>query len=583
MYEDIPENSSLSEKLPFFLRYLRPVAKLGALGLMLTVLLVGLKTLLPLSSKIFIDYIVLDKGPDAGAGIFAPLASVFTSLGVLLTALVFLALGIGALDSLLTYVMARFREEYTFSLRTDLFRHVIHFPYSYFRSHQTGYLMSRISNDVSMLQYIFSDFAPQLLSNTLYILFSVGILFALNTRLTIIIICIIPLFIIVNVVFVKRIRAVTFQEREREAYLSRDLQEVLSAIELVKSNVTEEREVEKVASTLRGMIEARIKNAVLSSFSSYMRLGIQFLITLAVFGVGGSDVLNGTMTIGDFVAYAAYVATFASAVNALFSFPIMLQPASVSAERILELFSNEPEWEYREEGEVFSGWPVQGDIRFEGVTFSYREGNPVLKNASLSARRGEVIGIVGRTGAGKTTLISLMLGYYTPQSGIITLDGHDISEVDPRWLRRHIALVSQDLFLFHDTVLNNIRYARPEATEAEVAEAAGKAGIHEEILTFNDGYRTVVGERGMQLSVGQRQRIAIARAFLKDAPILILDEPTSALDMETERSLQGVLKTLTSQRTTILVSHRPSLLEIADRIYSVDDCVLVSSETSEEV
>ncbi|MDK2917218.1 MAG: ATP-binding cassette, subfamily putative efflux pump, partial [Euryarchaeota archaeon] len=183
----------------------------------------------------------------------------------------------------------------------------------------------------------------------------------------------------------------------------------------------------------------------------------------------------------------------------------------------------------------------------------------------------EVVAFVGRTGAGKTTLVNLILRAFSPQEGIITLDGRDLASLDPRWLRRQVSLVSQDLFLFHTTIEENIRYSRPEATFEEVVRAARKAQIHDDIMRFPDGYRTIVGERGTQLSVGQRQRVAIARAFLKDAPILILDEPTSALDMQTEDQIRRTLRLLVRDRTTILITHRPSLLTLADRVLTVED------------
>ncbi|WP_243668850.1 ATP-binding cassette domain-containing protein [Methanoculleus chikugoensis] len=214
---------------------------------------------------------------------------------------------------------------------------------------------------------------------------------------------------------------------------------------------------------------------------------------------------------------------------------------------------------------------VQGRIEFSGVRFGYTESEPVLADVTFVAHPGEVVAVVGRTGAGKTTLANLILRAFAPQEGTITLDGRDLASLDPRWLRRQVSLVSQDLFLFHTTIEENIRYSRPEATFEEVVKAARKAQIHDEIMGgFPDGYRTIVGERGTQLSVGQRQRVAIARAFLKDAPILILDEPTSALDMQTEEQICRTLRLLVRNRTTILITHRPSLLTLADRVLAVE-------------
>jgi len=293
------------------------------------------------------------------------------------------------------------------------------------------------------------------------------------------------------------------------------------------------------------------------------------LMLIAVFWFGGNEVLAGAMTVGDFVAFAIYIVTFAPTVNTFFAFPVVMQPALTSAARLRELF--------RIPGEAGTGGgggivpaAVQGRIEFSGVRFGYTESEPVLSDVNFIARPGEVVAVVGRTGAGKTTLINLILRAFAPQEGTITLDNHDLASLDPRWLRRQISIVSQDLFLFYTTIEENIRYSRPDATFEDVVEAARKAQIHDDIVRFPEGYGTIVGERGTQLSVGQRQRIAIARAFLKDAPILILDEPTSALDMQTEDQIRRTLRLLVRDRTTILVSHRPSLLELADRVLTIE-------------
>ncbi|WP_292520637.1 ABC transporter ATP-binding protein [Methanoculleus sp.] len=555
--------------LGFFLRFARPIWSVGVLALAATALVSAAKTVLPLSIKFFIDNILLGETPATDT-LLAGAGGILSSLNTLIAALLVLGFFTGGMDLLRNYWTARFREGYAFNLQTALVEHVLSFPLSYFKSQQTGYIMSRLSDDVQILQYTISQYLPQIIANALYVIFTFAILCILNLKLTLVVVAFIPLYLLVNAVFIRRIRAATHRERERQAYVSRDLQEVISGIDTVKSHAAEDREVRKVSGTLRNMVDARIRNTMLSAFSEYFRIGTMSLMLIAVFWFGGTEVIAGAMTVGDFVAFAVYIVTFAPTVNTFFAFPVVMQPAVTSAARLRDLFRM-----HGEPGTV-SGTggivppTVQGRIEFSGVTFGYAESEPVLSDANFVAHPGEVVAVVGRTGAGKTTLINLILRAFSPQKGTITLDGHDLSILDPRWLRRQVSLVSQDLFLFHTTIEENIRYSRPEATLDEVIVAAQKAQIHDDILQFPEGYGTIVGERGTQLSVGQRQRVAIARAFLKDAPILILDEPTSALDMQTEDQIRQTLQALVRDRTTILVTHRPSLLSLADRVLAIE-------------
>lgn len=556
--------------IAFFLRFARPIRRAGVLALVTTVLVSAEKTVLPLSLKVFVDNILLGGTPAPGA-LLTGAGGVLSSLNTLVVALLVLGLLTGATDLVRNYWTARFREGYAFNLQTALFEHVLGFPLSYFKSQQTGYIMSRLSDDVQILQYTVSQYLPQIIANALYVAFTLVILGALNLRLTLVVLAFIPLYLLVNAVFIRRIRAATHRERERQAYVSRDLQEVISGIDTVKSHAAEDREVHRVSGTLRNMVDARIRNTMLSAFSEYFRIGTMSLMLIAVIWFGGNEVLAGAMTVGDFVAFAVYIMTFAPTVNTFFAFPVVMQPALTSAARLRELFAMQGEpGALAGAGGIVPG-TVQGRIEFSGVWFGYSEDAPVLRDARFVIRPGEAVAVVGRTGAGKTTLINLILRAFAPKKGTITLDWRDLSTLDPRWLRRQISIVSQDLFLFHTTIEENIRYSRPDATIEEVVEAAQKAQIHDDILRLPDGYRTVVGERGTRLSVGQRQRIAIARAFLKDAPILILDEPTSALDLQTEDLIGQTLRALVRDRTTILISHRPSLLELADRVLAIED------------
>lgn len=577
----LPEGDGIghgSYEIAFFLKYLRPVMKLGILCVVAGILISAIKVLFPLSTKILIDYIFLGKDPsDVIEKLYAflppwiasDLSWIFYSLAALVAAVIILGILTIVLELFRSYVTIRFRESYTFNLQSDLFRHVLRFPISYFRSQQTGYVMSRLTDDVRVLDYIFSQFIPQMLSSLIYILMSVGILFALNGFLTLLIILLAPLFLAGNYFFARYISAVTYEEREKRADISKNLQEIVAGIDSVKIHTSEDREHTRFKTTLLAAIETRIRNTMLNSLSQQVRFGTQSLIMVVVLWVGGCSVLSGGMTVGDFVAYTAYIATFSGALNSLLSFPVLLQPAFISAERIQEIFSLPPECDDRNEGTIPGR--IDGTIAFSDVSFSYRERVPILSNISFKIEKGTIFGLSGKTGAGKTTIANLILRFYRPDRGRILLDGRDIATLNCSWLREQISVVAQDIVLFNTTIRENILYSKPGATREEVAAAAKKALIHDEIMAFPEKYETIVGERGTLLSAGQRQRISIARAFLKNAPILILDEPTSALDAQNEKNLLPILLDLSSDRTTILISHRTPVLAIADMAYNIDE------------
>jgi ABC-type multidrug transport system fused ATPase/permease subunit len=249
----------------------------------------------------------------------------------------------------------------------------------------------------------------------------------------------------------------------------------------------------------------------------------------------------------------------------------------------MEMFAIAPEFGWKEKKPLKKLEHVNGNVRFENVSFAYNPNEPVLKNISFEVKQGETMALVGHSGAGKTTLVSLLLKLYIPQSGKITLDGVDLNDIDHSWLRQQISIVSQDIFLFNDTIENNIKYGKPDASREDVVRVAKKARIHDFIESLPKGYETLIGERGTKLSVGQRQRISIARAFLKDTPLIILDEPTSAIDPETEMHLKESLDELMKGRTTFIISHRMSLTDIANFIIVIEGGIIVEKGSQKEL
>jgi subfamily B ATP-binding cassette protein MsbA len=578
--------------LAFFFRFIKPVWPVGLVSIILVMVTTGITALLPLTSKIFIDFVIQKTGYGSiesilrmlGLGAYAP--GLIASLGSIYFVVAGMAVAgvvYGLLHVLEGYLTSVYQQELTFNVQTSLFDHVLRFPMSFIKNKQTGYLMSRVSDDVNMMQYLFSDAITQLLSSAFYVIFGVAILMSLNAGLAIIIALVLPVYLIIRYLFSSRIRALSYLERESNAEVSRSMQEALSGVEVVKSYAAERKEVNKISLKLRDVVRTRIIRSILMTLAGSFMRGSMFVLLIVFMIVGAHDIQNGTMTIGDYVTFISYIVFLSAAVNTLYYTYLSLQPAFASMDRLKEMFSIVPEFEWDLKIPLKKLDRVNGGIRFDDVSFAYNPNEPILKDVSFEVKPGETVALVGHSGAGKTTLVSLLLKLYVPQSGAIYLDGVDLRELDHAWLRQQISIVSQDIFLFNDTIENNIKYGKPEASRDDVVRVAKKARIHEFIEGLPNGYDTLIGERGTKLSVGQRQRISIARAFLKDTPIIILDEPTSAIDPETEMHLKESLDELMHGRTTFIISHRMSLTDIANFIIVIEDGKIVESGTQREL
>lgn len=576
--------------LKFFWQFVQPVWKIGALSLFIAMFTTAITAVLPLSSKVFIDFVIQKTGYEGLEGLLAQLGlgaytqeiirlsgSVEVVVAVLFVAAVLYAM----LDLVGRYFTAVYQQRLTFNLQTNLFDHVLRFPMSFIKDKQTGYLMSRVSDDVNMVQYLFSEAVTQIISSAFYIVFGIAILMSLNWKLASLIAVVIPVYMVIRSLFSGRIRALSYREREYSAEVSKNMQEAISGVEVVKSYATEKTEVRKVSDRLRDAMKARILRSVLIGMASNFMKGTMFVLLIAIMLIGVKDIQSGRMTIGDYVTFLSYILFLSSAVNTLFYTYMSFQPVFASMDRLKEMFGIVPEFDWSKNG--VKPEHVHGDVKFKDVSFAYAVDQTVLNHISFEVRKGETVAIVGHSGAGKTTLVSLLLKLYQPQSGAILLDGRSLAELDHAWLRQQISIVSQDIFLFNDTAENNIRYGKTSATRDDVIAVAKKARIHDFIMSLPNGYDTLIGERGTKLSVGQRQRISIARAFLKDTPIVILDEPTSAIDPETELLLKASLDELIRGRTTFIISHRMSLTEIADRVIVIDDGGVAQIGTHEEL
>jgi subfamily B ATP-binding cassette protein MsbA len=567
--------------LRFLARFARPVWKLGVASVVLAVIGTALGSLVPLGTKVLIDFVVMEKSAPRvvrllealGLAAHVPVVTeALRNINVLLLVMLLAGGIIGVVQVTQRILNLRFEQEMVFNLQRALFDRMLRFPLSFFRKGQTGYLVSRVSDDVDVLHYFFTQSGLQVITSTFYLVFGMTILFALSVKLAVIATALLPAYILISHYFAGRQRSVSRAERERRAEVSRDMQEVFSGVEVVKSHGAEGREVRKVAGRMRSFLRTRVRAFVLQMASGYAVRGAQFLSTLIIMWFGALEIRRGAMTIGDYVAFTTYVVYLSGSVRSLSLMHLTLQPIFASLDRLMELFRTVPE--FPGEGKGPAGVVlerVEGEVRLENVSFAYEEGKPVLRDVSCTVRAGEAVALVGASGAGKTTLVNILLKFYRPLRGEVYLDGHDYAELDTRWLRGRIGIVSQDIFLFNDTIERNIRYGRPEVTMEEVERAARLAHIHDEIERFPQGYATVIGERGVVLSTGQRQRVSIARAFLREPALLILDEPTSALDAGTEKLIRDSLRELSTGRTTFIISHRTPMLDIAARVLTLRD------------
>jgi len=561
--------------LRFFTRCIRPMWPWIAVGLVLTLFSSLIRALVPLSSKIFFDYILTGAEPTAESYLstapylqwLIPIIEPAFSSVTYLVLLLIIAGGITAvLELAQSFLTMRFNQELTYRLQTALFTHVLRFPVSYFKNTQVGYLESRLFGDVGALPGLISQITS-LITTTFFLFFSLNIVLKISVPLTLIAVSVIPVLLLINWYFTKRLRSLTYTTMESSSHLSGDIQEVLSGIEVVKVHAAEDREMDRITDRLRRLIRLSIRGMVISSTAGYLSRGVRAIPTFLIMIIGANEILAGRLTIGDYVSFTTYVAMMTGSLSALLFAPMNLQGILVPLGRMLELFRTLPEYG-KADAAAGGARPdrVRGEIMFRDVSFAYRKEEPVLSHISFTVRPGEALAIAGPSGTGKTTLVNLVLRFYLPDSGAVLLDGTDTRTLDPRWLRSKISVVSQEIFLWNATVEENIRYGRVTATRGEVEMAARRAGIHDEIITLPKGYETEVGERGATLSVGQRQRISIARAFLRDSPILILDEFTSALDAETERTVRASLRDLRTGKTTLVVSHHPQVLADADRV-----------------
>lgn len=452
-------------------------------------------------------------------------------------------------------------------VRNEIYQKNMHLGLGFFNRHPTGVLMSRVLNDVNMMQDGVGGIVTGVFREGISAVSLLGVIFYRNWQLALISFVVIPLTIYPAQKIGKRIKNISKESQGRMGDITSILQETFSGIKVIKAFGMENWEIGKFLSRNRDYYDFTRRSIKYEALSTpVMEFIISFGIA-AVIWVGGNSVIQGKMSASEFFSFITAMVLVFNPVKRITSLYNIFQRSIGAGERVFEIIDEKPEIVDLPDAEEIVR--ASGDVEFRGVSFRYND-DYVLKNINISARRGEVVAFVGPSGGGKTTLVSLLSRFYDPTEGAVLVDGRDIRTLTLRSLLRQIALVDQETILFNDTLANNIRYGKTDATDAEVMAAAQAAFAHDFIAELPEGYETNIGDRGVRLSGGQRQRICIARAILKDAPILILDEATSALDTESEQMVQNALNNLMANRTTFVIAHRLSTVLHADRIVVLD-------------
>lgn len=463
----------------------------------------------------------------------------------------------------------RLEQTVVHELRSDVFAALQRLSIKYFENRSTGEIMSRVTNDTEHVERIFIDGLEGALTASLTLIGITIMLFALNWRLAALSMLPIPLLMVSASWFTKRVHGYYHEIRKRSADLSGYLQDALSGIRETMGFGRQSYEQARFDRLSRSYSDSNLKAMYLWSMYSPGMILLGSIGTVLIVWYGALEVMQGRLTLGELVLFLSYLALFYVPINQIHSVNHMLQHALAASDRVFDILDAEPEVKDRP-GLIMPQRRVRGDIRFESVQFHYRPDVPVIRSLSASIASGERIALVGPSGAGKSTLLKLVMRYYDVTGGAILVDGTDIRNVPLAYLRQQIGFVQQEPFLFNGTVRENILYGDVTADWKRVETAARAARAHDFIEALPEGYDTWIGERGVKLSVGQKQRVSIARVLLKDPAIVIFDEATSNIDTETELKIREALNELTKGRTTFIIAHRLSTLHDVDRILVVE-------------
>ncbi|MHB1168319.1 MAG: ABC transporter ATP-binding protein [Longimicrobiales bacterium] len=468
-------------------------------------------------------------------------------------------------DFLQTYIVVKLEQSVVRDLRNDVYRHLIGLDLRFFGRTRGGQIVSRLISDVDQLRLLLTRNLFKLLTSTFQVIILVGSLLLISVRLTLIALVVLPLLFGVWGRLLRRLKRGDRTVLNLAGEVTAHLQETTGGVRQVKAAAAENYEAERFRTLTQKYYKAHVRNERVRALASPLSEMIGAIGTVLLLWYGARMVLiEGAIEAATFIGFLALSMKMYQPAKWLSKFPSLVGPGVVGTERVFEFLDTPIEMTEHADARPFTG--VHEAVRFDDVGFSYAGGEMVLRNISFEAKAGDVVALVGPSGAGKTTLVDLVARFYDPTEGLITIDGVDLREYGIRSFREQLGIVTQESFLFHDTVRANIAYALSNVSQEQVESAARAANAHDFIMQLPDGYDTILGERGTRLSGGQRQRIAIARAILRDPPILILDEATSALDSESERLVQQAIEQLLEGRTVFVIAHRLSTVRDADQI-----------------
>ena len=556
-----------AHKLKVFSAYIRPHKKEFATDMLLSVLIALIDITFPYISRETMRFYL----PQSMFRAF------FTVMGIMLAAYLLRAV-FQYFVTVIGHGMGTLVEA---DMRRDVFNHMQSLSYSFFDHNRTGILLGRVTNDLFEIVELAHHGPENILTCGITIIGAVSILVFINARLSLILIILLPICIAFGARQRIAMQNANRKVKARTGEINAAIESGISGIRTSKAFANEAAEDEKFNQANEAFKKSRVEfYKAMGRFGAGVE-GTVGLMQVAVITAGGYLIMKGQMNYVDLITFTLYVSTFTTPIRKLMQFMEIYTQGMAGFDRFLELMRTEPE--IQDAPDALELKDVKGEILFDHVDFSYGDGTEVLKDIQIRIAPGELKAIVGSSGAGKTTMCHLIPRFYDVTGGKVLVDGKDVRSLTQESLRRNIGIIQQDVFLFAGTVMDNIRYGRPDASDKEVWEAARKAEIHDDIMKMPRGYYTYVGERGIVLSGGQKQRISIARVFLKNPPILILDEATSSLDSVTEQKIQKSLDKLSQGKTCIVIAHRLSTVKNADEIILIENCRILEQGTREEL